>query len=103
MAGLIKPFGAWPWGQHSNGNKSDDSVAFDITSSNRSGLPLGYPCSTSHERERVDYWRVATPEMHGKVLAELLELVDSIGRFPPKQDMFPGFPTRRSTQGSSQN
>ncbi len=42
--------------------------------------------------EKTLRWRGASLEERGRALADLLRLVDAIGRYPPKLDTFPGFP-----------
>ncbi|MGH2584831.1 MAG: hypothetical protein ACRDJE_07960 [Dehalococcoidia bacterium] len=55
--------------------------------------PNGEP--TPDELDRWQRWRAATLEERGAALADLLDLVDAIGNYPPKRDMFPGFPPTR--------
>lgn len=42
--------------------------------------------------DRTRRWRGATLEERGRTIAELLDLVSAMGRFPPQQTEFPGFP-----------
>jgi hypothetical protein len=42
--------------------------------------------------DRIRRWRAATLEERGRAIAGLLDLVWSMGRFPPKHAEFPGFP-----------
>lgn len=56
--------------------------------------PDGEP--TPDEMDRWQRWRNATLEERGQALAELLDLIDAIGNFPPKREMFPGFPPPRA-------
>jgi hypothetical protein len=46
---------------------------------------------TPDELDRIERWRHASMEEHGRAFADLLRLVDAIGHFPPKREMFPGF------------
>ncbi len=48
--------------------------------------------SYQHDQEDMEYWRHATEEQRGRTLYNLLKLVDAIGRYPPKTEVFPGFP-----------
>ena len=60
--------------------------------------PNGEP--TPDELDRWERWRHATLEERGAALSDLLDLIDSIGHYPPKGDMFPGFP-RKPAHGAS--
>jgi len=60
--------------------------------------PNGEP--TPDELDRWRRWRQATPEERGEALAELLDLVDAIGNYPPKREVFPGFPKPRTRRGT---
>jgi hypothetical protein len=42
--------------------------------------------------QRIKRWRHATLEERGKAIAELLDLVSGMNRFPPQQTELPGFP-----------
>jgi hypothetical protein len=42
--------------------------------------------------EKTLRWRNASLEDRGRALAGLFGFVDAVGRYPPKQEMFPGFP-----------
>ncbi len=42
--------------------------------------------------EKTLRWRRASLEDRGHALAGLLRFVDAVGRYPPKREMFPGFP-----------
>jgi hypothetical protein len=42
--------------------------------------------------QRIKRWRHATLEERGRAIAELLNLVAGMNRFPPQQTEFPGFP-----------
>jgi hypothetical protein len=42
--------------------------------------------------DRIRRWRKATLEERGQTIAGLLDLVSAMGRFPPQQTEFPGFP-----------
>jgi hypothetical protein len=42
--------------------------------------------------QRVKRWRRATLEERGRAVAELMDLVSAMDRFPPQQSEFPGFP-----------
>jgi hypothetical protein len=42
----------------------------------------------------IEYWRSASDEMRGQALHQLLMLVDAVGHYPEKTEMFPGFPKR---------
>ena len=42
--------------------------------------------------EKMLRWRTATLEERGRATADLMRLVDAVGRFPPKRSEFPGFP-----------
>jgi hypothetical protein len=44
------------------------------------------------ELDRIRRWRNATLEERGRTIAGLLDLVSAMGRFPPQQTEFPGFP-----------
>ncbi|MGE0544387.1 MAG: hypothetical protein AB7R89_29855 [Dehalococcoidia bacterium] len=55
--------------------------------------PDGEP--TPDELDRWNRWRHATLEERGRALSDLLDLIDAIGHFPPKREMFPGFPQPR--------
>ena len=62
----------------------------------RDTMQTGYAPNTSaeppaDELDRWARWRNATPEERGAALADLLDFVDAVGRFPPKSDMFPGW------------
>jgi 4-hydroxy-3-methylbut-2-enyl diphosphate reductase len=46
---------------------------------------------TPDERDRVERWRDASMEEHGRALADLLDFVDAMGRRPREREMFPGF------------
>ena len=47
--------------------------------------------AAADELDRWARWRNATPEERAAALADLLDFVDAVGRFPPKSDMFPGW------------
>jgi len=49
---------------------------------------------TPDELDRVARWQFATLEQRGRTLIELFRLVDAVGNYPPKREMFPGFPNR---------
>ena len=55
--------------------------------------------SRQHDEEDIEYWRNASEETRGKTLYQLLLLVNAIGRYPGKQDTFPGFPRRLKRDG----
>jgi hypothetical protein len=42
--------------------------------------------------QRIKRWRHATLEERGRAIADLLDLVSGMDRFPPQQTEFPGFP-----------
>ena len=42
--------------------------------------------------QRIKRWRHATLEERGRAIADLLDLVAGMDRFPPQQTEFPGFP-----------
>jgi hypothetical protein len=44
------------------------------------------------ELDRVRRWRNATLEERGWAIADLLDFVSAMGRFPPQRTEFPGFP-----------
>jgi hypothetical protein len=52
------------------------------------------------DAERIARWKGVSYAERGKILAELLDLVDAIGNYPPKGDMFPGFPGSRAEKWS---
>jgi hypothetical protein len=54
--------------------------------------------SRKHDEEDIEFWRNASDELRGKVLHDLLMLVNGIGHYPEKEDMFPGLPN--STRSS---
>lgn len=40
------------------------------------------------EEDDLSYWQHASLQEKGKVLADLLNLVDAIGHYPPKREQF---------------
>lgn len=44
-----------------------------------------------HDEEDIEFWRNATDEIRGRTLYNLLKMVDAIGRYPEKEERFPGF------------
>jgi hypothetical protein len=64
----------------------------------RDTMQPGYVAQTADEAsadelDRWARWRRATPDERARALAGLLELVEAMGRFPPKRDRFPGWKT----------
>ena len=62
----------------------------------RDVITPGYVAQTADEAaadelDRWSRWRAATVQERAETLAGLLDLVSSMGRFPPKQDQFPGW------------
>lgn len=62
----------------------------------RDTLQPGYVAQTvdeasADELDRWARWRKASREERARVLAGLLDLVEAMGRFPPKRDRFPGW------------
>lgn len=53
------------------------------------------------EAEDIEYWRNATMEEKGEMLAGLLRFVHAAGNYPPKRTQFPGF--RRIAQAKQSN
>lgn len=47
------------------------------------------------QKERIARWRDATMRQRGAALASLLRFVEKAGRFPEKEERFPGFPKKR--------
>lgn len=47
--------------------------------------------SRQHDAEDLEFWRNATDEVRGKILCGLLEMVNAVGNYPEKKDLFPGF------------
>ena len=42
--------------------------------------------------QRIKRWRDATLRERGRAIADLLDVVSAMNRFPPQQTEFPGFP-----------
>jgi hypothetical protein len=42
--------------------------------------------------QRIKRWRDATLQERGRAIADLLDVVSAMNRFPPQQTEFPGFP-----------
>jgi hypothetical protein len=62
----------------------------------RDTLQPGYVAQTAYEAsadelDRWARWRKASREERARALADLLDLVEAMGRFPPKRDRFPGW------------
>lgn len=50
--------------------------------------------SQGNDESDIEYWRAASKETRGQTLYQLLMLVNAIGKYPEKTDVFPGFPKR---------